>query len=42
MEFILRVNVCTLPNEDEPDYDDILRECIADAVSNGDFEIVDE
>ncbi len=42
MEFILKVNVCTLPDADDPDYDTILRECIADAVEGGDFEIMDE
>ena len=41
MNVILEVNLCELPDEDDPDYETILRECIIDAVNNGSFEILE-
>ena len=41
MEITLKVDVCEFPDDDDPDYDDILVEVIKDAVNNGCFEIVE-
>ena len=40
MQIHIVVNVNEFPDEDEPDYDSIMTEIIADAVRNGDFEYV--
>lgn len=41
MEIKLIVDVCEFPDDDDPNYDDILVEVIKDAVNNGCFEIVE-
>lgn len=41
MQMHIVVEVNEFPDENEPDYDEVMNEIIAEAILNGDFEYVD-